>query len=616
MTAESTSRSERTTDPMEKLRQHHIMAIVGSEFEHYLNTAEEPSWTGFVEQANLPVLPERYITTLQRLVERHAEQTAATAQAERILVDNGIISPPASVDQEDISDGPPQPDGTPFGRPFVPEVPKSDGERNGKSLFRARTNRDPVGTVYFENAGTHFLLCFSDERDDTSFNDSYEHESVEGSFSPKYNLHLRDRYNYSRSDSDSYSEYDYEYLDETRVSQSDFTIQDLGVDTPLDLTIQLIRVYNVAITSREQLMEIKSKTYIHERQHEINHEFQMQGVVDEILARVRDGSNGYGIVRSVNTEYPELFDKMDPDEAQTAKALVTEFGEAFEELGAQLYYKEARAVLVNHFLSATLEQLPRRARALATFYETLLDGVLPSGRTIGRELSTNDLMNVAGTVYPRAISEPFSAANQAEDDALAAYGDTHKRITINRVCNRVPSDDTELLTLLGDQHSVIYNAHEQLLTAYNNPDRAQAPFGEYIEDAREQDFVFDIVDFLYQLDPEIRSEFCATIVKITEDISELTAETEHYSGSEETAHLFLEASDRERTKRDELEVVSPRIQEIRSQLAKMVLEHGGELIAIHFQIDNQTDENQVECLVYYKLNGKFQDLKAWIPIVE
>lgn len=613
MTVESTPRSERTSDSMEKLRQHHMMAIVGSEFEQYLNTAEGPTWSGFVEQANLPVLPEPYTATLQRLAERHTKHTTATAQAERILIDNGIISS-TSIDQDDTPDGPPQPDGTPFGRPFVPDVPKSDGERNGKSVFRARTNRDPVGTVYFENAGTHFLLCFSDERDDTSFHDSYEHESAEGSFNANYPLHLRDRSNYSGSD--SYSEYDYEYLDETRVGQSDFTLQDLGVDTPLDLTVQLIRVYNVAITSREQLMEIKGKTYIHERQHEINHEFAMEGVVDEILARIRDGSNGYGIARSVNTEYPELFDKMSPDEAQRVKGIVTEFAEAFEELGAQLYYKEARAVLVNHFLGATLEQLPRRARALATYYEILLDGVPASGRSIGRELSDNDLMYMEGTVYPRVISELFNAANRAQDDALGAYSETHKRITLNRICNRVPADDTELLTLLAEQRSVILLANEQLLAAYNNPDRAQAPNAEYIKDAQEQDFVFDVVDYLYELDPVVRSEFCAEVIHVAEEVADLHAETQRHTGGEETAHLFLAAADLERERRDELEADSPRIQEMRRQLNTLVTEHGGTEPIIHFRVDTQTDINQVQCLVFYNRNGQLHDLKAWLPILE
>ncbi len=607
MSAETSPRSERTNDPMEKLRRHHVMAVIGSEFERYLGTADQPTWEEFVAQADLPTLPEAYTATLQRLAESHTKQTAATSEAERLLIDNGIISE-SFAEQEDMYDGPPQPDGTPFGKPFVPEVLKSTGERNGKSLFRARTNKDPVGTVYFENAGTHFLLCFSDQRDDISFHDTFEHEPTEGSFSADYNLHLRDSYHNSDDD--------YEYLDDTRISQSEHSVQDLGVDTQIDLTIRLIRVYNVTIASREQLLEVKGKTYIHERQHEINHEFEMQGVIDEVLARVRDGSNGYGIARAVNTEYPELFDKMDPDEVDRVKALVTEFAEAFEELGERLQYGEARAVLVNHFLDATLEQLPRRARALSTFYETLLDGVPASARSISRELNTDDLMYMEGTVYPRTITESFNAANRSFDEAVFAYGATHKQIVLNRVCKRTPADDTELLALLHEQQPRIFRANEQLLQIVNDPVRTQAPTGEYIEDAREQDFVYDVIDFLNELDPAVRTEFCTEVLHIAEDTKELHTATERHSGSEETAHLFLEASERERTRLDELEVVSPRIQEMRARLASMLLEHGGELIAIHFRVDNESSQSSIQCLVFYQRNGKFQDLKAWIPVSE
>lgn len=109
----------------------------------------------------------------------------------------------------------------------------------------------------------------------------------------------------------------------------------------------------------------------HERQHFIQHEWmkppegadifalRTHAMKDEILACLRDGSDGAQISRYLRTDlYAHLYAGLDADERKKIEALLAEVVRAIEGVQGFFYTQASRALLVYHLIDVPLTRFP------------------------------------------------------------------------------------------------------------------------------------------------------------------------------------------------------------------------------------------------------------------
>lgn len=331
-------REQKEAEVMELMEQRQRFAVAGVRLEQYLESADQPSYDKFADQVDLSIFPESVQARFRRLFDQFVEFQEQVSYAKEVLRFE-------------------------YGLEFI--EPKKDGRR----FFIGTCEHEPEGEIALIAGPAFFTILVEKQADywslipgDWEIVDNEKMALSGGMFRPRAAMYMDPNGPIIFCDEEDW---------------------EAGIE-PEDDAVRAPAVF-VNNFWEDDLQHTADKTYIHEKQHAINHYFADNKdsyfeFTNEILARIREGVRPEDIIPSLASRtYVQLYDQMSDAEVARVNRLIAHTVEAFaafEKLFSRFSHLlsggELRALATYHLIDTPLQRYPARLELMRRFFQKKL----------------------------------------------------------------------------------------------------------------------------------------------------------------------------------------------------------------------------------------------------